>query len=53
MRIVACDSGQIIWASTHSRRGDDAESFFGIGRIENLQQLAAVTVEEMINTLAP
>lgn len=53
LRIVSCDSGQIIWASTHSRRGDDAESLFGIGRIEDIQQLAVVTVEEMINTLAP
>jgi TolB-like protein len=53
LRIVVCESGQIIWASTHSRRGDDEESLFGIGRIESLEQLASVTVTEMINTLKP
>jgi len=51
LRIVTCANGQIVWATSHSRRGDDSESVFGIGRIETLDQLATVTVHEMTRTL--
>jgi TolB-like protein len=53
LRAVACADGRIVWAATHARRGDDAESVFGLGRIESLEQLAAVTVKEMTATLKP
>jgi len=53
LRIVTCASGKMVWASTHSKRGDDAETFFGLGRIETLEQLAAKTVREMTQTLRP
>ena len=53
LRIVECNSGRIIWAATHSRRGDDEETVFGLGRVETLEQLAAVTVKEMTRTLRP
>lgn len=51
VRIVACANGRIVWAASHSRRGDDAESVFGMGRISTLEQLTAVTIREMTRTL--
>lgn len=51
LRIVTCANGRIVWAASHSRRGDDAESVFGLGRISSLEQLAEVTVREMTRTL--
>jgi curli biogenesis system outer membrane secretion channel CsgG len=53
LRIVTCANGQIVWAASHSKRGDDAESVFGIGRITTLDQLAGATVREMTRTLVP
>ncbi len=51
MRIVRTDTGKIFWAATHTRRGDDAESVFGLGRIATLQRMTAVTVKDMTGTL--
>jgi hypothetical protein len=51
LRIVTCASGQIMWATSHSRSGDDAETVFGFGRIKTLDQLASATVREMTRTL--
>jgi len=53
LRIVACSNGRVLWASTNSRRGDDAEKVFGIGRVETLEQLASATVRQMVDTLKP
>jgi len=52
LRIVTCANGRIVWAASHAKRGDDAETVFGLGRIESVEQLAAVTVQEMIGTLS-
>lgn len=51
LRIVECNTGTIIWMATHSKRGDDAETVFGIGRVETLEQLTTITVREMARTL--
>jgi TolB-like protein len=51
LRIVRSDTGTIFWAATHTKRGDDAESVFGMGRITTLEQLAAATVKEIAGTL--
>jgi len=51
LRIVRSDTGTIFWAATHTRRGDDAESVFGLGRIMTLEQLTAVTVKDIAGTL--
>lgn len=52
LRIVTCANGRIVWAASHSRRGDDAETVFRMGRIETLEQLASVTVRELAETLS-
>lgn len=51
LRIVGSETGIIVWAATHTKRGDDAESVFGLGRIDTLERLAAVTVKEITRTL--
>ena len=51
LRIVRSDTGTIFWAATHTRRGDDAETVFGLGRIMTLEQLTAVAVKDITSTL--
>jgi len=51
LRIVGSQTGTIVWAATHTKRGDDTESVFGMGRITTLHQLAAVTTKEITGTL--
>jgi TolB-like protein len=51
LRIVRSESGTIFWAATHTRRGDDAESVFGLGRIRTLEQLTAIAVKDIAGTL--
>jgi TolB-like protein len=51
MRIVRTDTGKIFWAATHTRRGDDAESIFGLGRVATLERMTAITVKDIASTL--
>ena len=51
LRIVGSETGTIVWAATHTKRGDDTESVFGLGRIDTLERLTAVTVKEITGTL--
>ena len=51
MRIVSCNDGHVMWACTHSRRGDDDETLFGVGRIKSIEQLCEKTGYEMTRTL--
>ena len=51
LRIVGSETGTIVWAATHTKRGDDTESIFGLGRIDTLERLTAVTVKEITGTL--
>jgi TolB-like protein len=51
LRIVESTDGAIVWAATHTRRGNDTESVFGVGRIKTLEQLASVTVREITDTM--
>lgn len=51
LRMVRCEDGRIVWAGSHARRGDDTESVFGLGRVGTLEQLAQVTVSELMETL--
>lgn len=53
LRLIRCDDARIVWAATHSKRGDDAESVFGIGRISTPEQLVTVMVKDMVETMKP
>jgi TolB-like protein len=50
LRMVSCTTGNIVWASTHAKRGDDSETMFRLGRISSLEELATVTAREMTAT---
>jgi len=50
LRMVSCSTGSIAWASTHSKRGDDSEVLFTLGRVQTLEQLASLTAREMMQT---
>ena len=52
LRIVDALDGEIVWALSSSRRGNDKESIFGIGRVDSLEQLAQQTVESMAEAFA-
>ena len=51
LRLIECGNGRIVWAATHSERGDDAESVFGFGRISTREQLVAAMVKDMVKTM--
>ena len=38
----------MLWSAVHSRDGDDSEWFFGFGRVHGLEQLAELTLREML-----
>ncbi len=53
LRMVSCGTGAIAWASTHSKRGDDAETIFTLGRVETLEELTSIAAREMTRTVVP
>lgn len=53
LRMIACDTGNIVWAATHAKRGDDSETVFTLGRIDTLEELTTVAAHEMTQTLMP
>jgi hypothetical protein len=53
LRMVSCSTGAILWASTHSKRGNDTETVFTLGRIETLEELTSITAREMARTVVP
>ncbi len=51
LRMIHCADGKVVWAATHTKRGDDAETVFGFGRVATLEKLTAVAVKEMTDTI--
>jgi TolB-like protein len=50
-RMTEVNSGDIVWSSHHSRKGDDSETVFGMGRVTSLEALAQNTVSGIVKTL--
>jgi len=50
-RMIHADSCSILWIGDNYRRGDDYETFFGIGRIRSLADLSREVVKELIDTI--
>jgi hypothetical protein len=48
MRLIQCPGGKVLWSAVHSRDGDDSEWLFGFGRVRSLEQLASITVRELL-----
>jgi len=51
-RMLQVQTGDILWAISHTRDGDDWETVFGFGRIISLSQLAQIVISEMVESLA-
>ena len=52
VKIIESLSGDILWASTYSRNGNDTEKVFGLGRITSLNRLSETMAREMIKSIA-
>lgn len=47
VRLLDTESGQIIWAASHSRKGDDVELIFGWRLVKSLSKLAQISVSQV------
>jgi curli biogenesis system outer membrane secretion channel CsgG len=52
LRILDAETGDIVWAISSARRGNDRETAFGMGRIDSLEQLAQSTAMELAQAYA-
>jgi len=50
-RMLDVQTGDILWAVSHTRDGNDWETVFGFGRIVSLSRLAGIVVSEMLGSL--
>ena len=51
LRLIDITAGEIRWAGSHTLEGDDRESVFGFGRINSLDRLAQIVVQETLASL--
>ena len=51
-RLIDAETGIIIWASTHSRRGGAGFPILGWGKITSLSVLSQQVIQDMVNSLA-
>ena len=51
-RLIDAETGIIIWASTHSRRGGAGVPIFGWGKVTSLSVLSQQVIQDMVNSLA-
>lgn len=47
MRVIDAETGDIVWATNVTRRGNDRETVFGIGRVGSVNALAEQMAEEL------
>lgn len=52
LRLIDAGSGDIVWATNYTRRGNDREKVFGIGRVQSLNALAEETAAELAQAFA-
>ena len=51
-RLIDAETGIIIWASTHTRRGGTGVPIFGWGKVNSLSMLSQQVIQDMANSLA-
>lgn len=52
LRLIDANTGDIVWATNYTRRGNDREKVFGIGRVQSLTSLAEETAAELAQAFA-
>jgi hypothetical protein len=50
LRLLQVPGGRVLWSAVHSRDGADGEWLFGLGRVRNVEQLAASAIVEITKT---
>jgi hypothetical protein len=50
LRLLRTPGGECLWSGTQARSGNDHESVFGLGRIDNLERLASSAVKDLVAT---
>jgi hypothetical protein len=50
LRLLEIPGGKCLWSGTQARSGTDRETVFGLGRIDNLENLATASVRELVET---
>jgi len=50
-RMLDVQTGDIIWAISHTHDGNDRETVFGFGKIISLSRLAQIVISEMVENL--
>ncbi|MBI5118298.1 hypothetical protein HZA56_17620 [Candidatus Poribacteria bacterium] len=51
LRLVDANTGEIVWAATHSLQGDFKETVFGIGRVNSVVTLSEIVADDLIEAL--
>ena len=51
LRLIDGSSGQVVWASTLARAGNDSESLFGLGRVHTLEELSSRMARELVRSM--
>jgi len=51
VRLLDINTGQIVWAANHNRKGDDSELIFGWGIISSLSDLTAQSAHQVVNKI--
>jgi hypothetical protein len=50
LRLLLVHGGGCLWSGIEARAGNDRESVFGIGRVDNLESLAAAAIRDLVKT---
>jgi hypothetical protein len=51
LRLINAASGAVMWAASIARTGTDRETFFGFGKIRNLDKLSASMAHDLVSGL--
>lgn len=51
LRVIDATNGQIVWAASLAREGDDGETFFGLGRIRTADRLAESIAKDLTDEM--
>jgi hypothetical protein len=51
LRLINGETGEIVWAAVHTEEGDDRESVFGLGRVDSVDRMAEIVVQNAVSSL--
>ena len=51
LRLVDARDGQVLWAATQARAGNDRETVFGLGRVHRLEELSNRLARDLVRSM--